>query len=63
VYSLWDQLNGILIHDAKMAKRMERHRPHLYALNLNNPRSLSSYIELPGPVVANIAAWVHGNDQ
>lgn len=56
-----DQLNGMLIHDIKTMKRVSRLKPHLYALDLNNPRSLSGFMSLPSPVVANIAAWVHAD--
>lgn len=56
-----DALNGMLIHDNKTFQRVSRLQPHLYALDLNNPRKLSGFMALPGPVVANIAAWVHEN--
>lgn len=54
-----DELNGMLIHDTTTLKRMERLRPHLYALDLNQPRTLSGFMALPSPVVATIANWIH----
>ena len=54
-----DALNGMLIHDAKTLKRMERLAPHLGVMDLNQPRALSGHIALPAPVVITIANWVH----
>lgn len=57
-----DQLNGLLVHDLQSIKRFERCRPHLYALDVNHPQQLSSFMRQPPQIIANIANWVNSDE-
>lgn len=57
-----DELNLMLVLDRKMAESMSRLAPHLGARDLKSPRRLSKFMEIPSPVSATIAHWVHEFD-
>lgn len=55
-----DALNGIIILDLDMAEKLDRLKPHLYVMDLRSPRTLSSHVKIPAPVVATIGNWLSG---
>jgi hypothetical protein len=54
-----DEMNLMLILDQDMHDKLSRLAPHLYALDLGEPRRISSNLQLPGPVVSTIANWLY----
>lgn len=54
-----DEMNLMLVLDETMYQRLSRLAPHLYALDLGEPRRISSNLQLPGPVVSTIANWMY----
>lgn len=60
--TLLDALNGMLILDNVTLRKMQRFAPHLGAMDLRKPRTVSRNLTIPPPVIATIAAWLHGTD-
>lgn len=54
-----DQLNGMLILDTATAERCERLAPYHSVLDLQKPKTLSSNIAFPPPVLATLGRWIH----
>lgn len=54
-----DELNGLLILDARTNERCERLAPYHSVLDLQKPRTLSRNIALPQPVLATMGRWIH----
>jgi len=54
-----DALNGLVILDNKMLRKLSRLAPHLTVLDTNKPRSMSRTMQAPEPVVTTAASWLH----
>lgn len=54
-----DALNGMLILDQDMNRKLKRLSPHLGVLDLDKPRSISKNIVLHSPVLATISNWMY----
>jgi hypothetical protein len=54
-----DALNGMVILDNKMQRKLNRLAPHLTILDTNKPRSLSRAMQMPEPTVTTAASWAH----
>ena len=53
-----DEMNIWLIPDHATYRKLSRLAPHLYALDMNQPRKISGYLKLPAPVVQTIGNWL-----
>lgn len=56
---LGDALNGLLILDNQMQRRLSRLAPHLTILDTNKPRAMARTMQAPEPVVTTAASWLH----
>lgn len=54
-----DEMNLMLILDFYTYERLSRLKPHLYALDTDNPRRVSRHLDMPGPVVRTASAWLY----
>ena len=54
-----DALNGMLILDQNMKKKLQRFAPHLGVLDLDKPRSISKNIVLHSPTLSTISNWMY----
>lgn len=57
-----DALNGMLILDNRMLRKLNRLAPHLTILDTNRPRQLSRAMQMPEPIVTTTASWLHRGD-
>lgn len=57
-----DELNLMLFLDKRMWQAFSRLQPHLSARDLKRPRKLSGFMEIPAPMAANWAHYVHEHD-
>lgn len=53
-----DEMNIWLIPDHATYRKLSRLAPHLYALDMYQPRKISGYLKLPAPVVQSIGNWL-----
>ena len=54
-----DALNGLIILDDEMYQKLRRLEPHTGVLDLEKPRTVSSNLKLPAPVLGTIGNWLH----
>jgi hypothetical protein len=54
-----DALNGLLVLDKKMLRKLQRLEQHHTVLDTNRPRSLSQAMKMPEQIVATTASFVH----
>lgn len=54
-----DELNGMLILDARTNERCNRLAPYHSVLDLQKPRTLSRNVAIPQPVLATMGRWIH----
>lgn len=54
-----DELNIILILDRYMHDKLSRLQPHLGTLDLNRPKSISSNLSMPAPVLSTLCNWLN----
>lgn len=54
-----DELNVLLILDEVMAGQLDRLAPHLSALDLGKPYSISSNLKIPAPALTTMGHWMH----
>lgn len=52
----------MLFLDKRMWQAFSRLQPHLSARDLKRPRKLSGFMEIPAPMAANWAHYVHEHD-
>lgn len=52
-----DELNGLLITDMWLYRKMKLLSPHFGLFDLHNPRAISKNVGLPTPVVSTMAHW------
>lgn len=53
-----DALNGLIILDEYMFDKLQRLSPHLGVYDLLTPHTVSTKIDIPGPVKSTIANWL-----
>lgn len=53
-----DALNFTLTLDVAAQKAIEPLAPHMSAYTLKGPRAMDNTMEIPKPVVSNIAEWL-----
>jgi hypothetical protein len=54
-----DALNGLVILDNKMLRKLQRLEQHLTVLDTNRPRQLSQAMKMPEQIVATAASYIH----
>lgn len=54
-------MNIWLIPDHATYRKLSRLAPHLYALDMNEPRKISGYLKMPAPLVQTISNWLDEN--
>lgn len=58
-----DEMNGKIALDEVEARILSRLEPHLSVMSTNAPFEISGVLDIPGPVLATIANFVHENDE
>lgn len=57
-----DEMNGKLALDQHEMNMLSRLEPHLSVMSTNAPFTVSGVVEIPGPILATLANFVHEDD-
>ena len=62
MYNGLDEVNGHVLYDKYMYRMFEAFRAHNIVLDINTPRTMSSYMSLPKTVIGIGLNWLHSQD-